>query len=73
MSTPRHPVTGRFMAPGDEASDVDAAVAAAAARSHALEAQTFGFGSVIGEVLALPDVPTAHSKHAGGDDAGYPA
>jgi hypothetical protein len=49
------------------------AVAAANARLHELASDTYGQGSRIGDLMDLPPVPGEHSKHAGGDDAGYPA
>jgi hypothetical protein len=49
------------------------AVSNAQARYHEIQSDTYGLGSVIGDVMALPEVPAAHSKHLGGDDAGYPS
>ena len=49
------------------------AVAAVEARYHSHQADTYGQGSQLGTVLNLPEVPDAHSKHIGGDGAGYPA
>ena len=57
----------------DVAADPAGAQASAEARLGELEPDTFGQGSAIGDVLALPEVPGAHSKHIGGDDAGYAA
>ena len=55
------------------AGTVQDSIAAAAARAHELQAETYGQGSVIGELMDLPPVPEQGSKHAGGDDAGYAA
>lgn len=52
---------GRDIAAGDPAS----ASAAAMARRENLETDTFGLGSVIGDLLDLPPVPAASSKHTG--------
>jgi hypothetical protein len=49
------------------------AAAAAEARWRELESDTFGQGSVIGDLMDLTPVPGQHSKHQGGDDAGYPS
>jgi hypothetical protein len=57
----------------DVASSAGAAVLAAQARYHAHQKDTYGQGSTIGVAMDLPEVPTAHSKHVGGDDAGYPS
>lgn len=57
----------------DTAADPAAAQQAAADRAHALESETFGQGSVIGELLELPAVPASGSKHVGGDDSGFAA
>jgi hypothetical protein len=53
----------------DVAGDVDAAVAAAAARSRELGAQTHAQGSTIGAELDLPLVNSDFSKRTGGVDA----
>jgi hypothetical protein len=62
---------------GPRADDVSASVAgavtAAQGRYHALQADTYDQGSVIGQLMNLPEVPTAHSKHVGGDGDGYPS
>jgi hypothetical protein len=59
---------------GDDASgSVAGAVAAAEARYHGHEVLTHPQGSELGTLMGLPEVPAAHSKHIGGDDAGYPA
>jgi hypothetical protein len=55
------------------AADPAGAVANTEARYGELQSDTYGQGSTIGDVLALAEVPDAHSKHIGGDDAGYPA
>lgn len=54
-------------------ASVAGAVSAAEARFLSHQADTYGQGSELGTVLDLPEVPYAHSKHLGGDDAGYPA
>ena len=60
-----------------QADDVSASVAgsvlAAQARYHAHESDAAPQGSQIGTTVDLPEVPTAHSKHVGGDGAGYPS
>ena len=55
------------------AADPAGAVANTEARYGELQSDTYGLGSQIGDLLPLPEVPDAHSKHTGGDDAGYPA
>jgi hypothetical protein len=57
----------------DVAGSVAEAVANARARCAELESDTFGQGSVIGDLLQLPPGPDAASKHLGGPDTGYPA
>lgn len=57
----------------DVAGDVAGAQASAEARYRGLQADTFGAGSAIGDVLDLPPVPNEHSKHQGGDDSGFAA
>jgi hypothetical protein len=57
----------------DVAADPAGAQANAEARFGELQGDTYGLGSVIGDLLDLPEVPDAHSKRIGGDDAGYPA
>jgi hypothetical protein len=76
MSTPGHINVHGDPDPGGSdrmADSVDGAVAAADARWRELESDTFGAGSVIGDLMTLPPVPGADSKHAGGDDRGYPS
>ena len=53
------------------AADPGGAAANTEARYGELQSDTYGQGSTIGDVLALPEVPDAHSKHIGGEDAGY--
>lgn len=55
------------------AADPAGAMANAEARFGELAGDTYGQGSAIGDLLGLPEVPDAHSKHIGGDDAGYAA
>lgn len=55
------------------AGDVAGAVTAAMDRRSELASDTYGQGSVIGDLMTLPPAPDQGSKHAGGDDAGYPA
>jgi len=55
------------------AADPAGAVANAEARFGELAGDTYGLGSHIGDALDLPEVADAHSKHIGGDDAGYAA
>jgi hypothetical protein len=59
------------------ADDVSATVAgsvlAAEARFSAHQADALPQGGQIGVPMDLPEVPTAHSKHVGGDGAGYPS
>jgi hypothetical protein len=57
----------------DVAGDVAAAVANAQARYGELQGDTYGQGSVIGDLVDLPPVPEQGSKHAGGSDTGYPS
>jgi hypothetical protein len=57
----------------DVAAAVAGAVANAEARFREHQTDTYGQGSQIGDYLTLPEVPSFHSKHTGGDDAGYPA
>jgi len=57
----------------DVAASVSEAIANAMARQAELQRDTYGQGSVIGDLMNLPDVPTAHSKHVGGDGDGYMA
>jgi hypothetical protein len=57
----------------DVAASVAQSVANAEARYTELQGDTYGLGSTIGDLMSLPEVPTAHSKHVGGDDAGYAA
>lgn len=52
---------GRDVVTGDTGSARDAAMA----RRANLESDTFGLGSTIGDLLELPDVPAASSKHTG--------
>jgi hypothetical protein len=47
------------------AADPAGAVANAEARFGELESDTFGQGSAIGDLLDLPPVPAASSKHTG--------
>ncbi len=55
----------------DVAASVAGSVLAAQARYHAHEVLTHPQGSALGVQLDLPEVPTAHSKHVGGDGDGY--
>jgi len=59
------------------ADDVSASVAgsvlAAEARFAVHLADALPQGSTIGTIMDLPEVPCQHSKHTGGDDAGYPS
>lgn len=55
------------------ADSVAGSVLAAEARYHELQGDTYGQGSVIGDLLPTPEVPGVHSKHLGGDGAGYPS
>jgi hypothetical protein len=61
--------------PGPQGDDVSSSVAgsvlAAEARFASHQQDTYAQGSQIGTPMVLPDVPTAHSKHVGGDGAGY--
>jgi hypothetical protein len=57
----------------DVAATVAGSVAAAEARYGEHQADTYGQGSVIGDLVTLPGCPGEHSKHAGGDDSGYPS
>jgi hypothetical protein len=43
----------------------------AQARYHSHQQDTYAQGSQVGAPMDLPEVPTAHSKHVGGDGAGY--
>ena len=73
--TPGHIGTGGDADPGGGdsiAGDPAAAVAAAMARREELASDTYGQGSVIGDLMDLPPVPDASSKHTG-PVAGYPA
>jgi hypothetical protein len=54
------------------AGDVSGAVSNAEARFGELQGDTFGQGSHIGDAFTLPGGPAEHSKHTGGEDAGYP-
>jgi hypothetical protein len=47
------------------AGDVAGAVTAAMDRRSELASDTFGQGSVIGDLMDLPPVPGAQSKHTG--------
>jgi hypothetical protein len=47
------------------AASVQEAVASEEARYTELAADTYGAGSTIGDVMTLPDVPAASSKHTG--------
>lgn len=54
-------------------ASAEGSVLAAQARYHSHEQDTYGQGSAIGQLMDLPEVPGAHSKHAGGDGGGYVA
>jgi hypothetical protein len=60
---------------GPQADDVSSSVAgsvlAAQGRFQSHESDVAGQGSQIGTPMELPEVPTAHSKHVGGDGDGY--
>jgi hypothetical protein len=56
----------------DVAGSVAAAQAAAEARYHEHQTDTYGAGSQIGDSLSLPDVVSDHSLTTGGDGAGHP-
>jgi len=56
----------------DVAGPVAAAQAAAEARYHEHQADTYGQGSQIGDPVTLPDVVSDHSLNTGGDGAGHP-
>lgn len=76
MSTPGHINVHGDEDPGGRdavAGDVAGAVTAAMDRRAELASDTFGQGSVIGDLMDLPPVPDAESKHAGGSGAGYPS
>jgi hypothetical protein len=49
----------------DVAADPAGAVANAEGRYGELQSDTYGQGSQIGDLLPLPEVPDAHSKHTG--------
>jgi hypothetical protein len=55
------------------AADPAGAVANTEARYGELQSDTFGQGSAIGDLMDLPPVPDAASKHIAGPDTGYPA
>ena len=55
----------------DVAGSVAGAQAAAGARFHEHQSDTYAQGSTIGDSLTLPET-NEHSKHQGGDGAGYP-
>jgi hypothetical protein len=55
------------------AADPAGAVSNAEARFGELQVDTYGLGSHIGDLVDLPEVADAHSKHTGGDDSGYAA
>jgi hypothetical protein len=60
-------------------TDFTAAAASAQAQAETAEGGRRGkyessmlpLGASYGDEIAIPEVPTAHSKHVGGDDAGY--
>jgi len=57
-------------------SSVAGSVANGQARYYELQSDTYGQGSRIGDLLDLPDVPCAYSKHTGpppADGGAYPA
>jgi hypothetical protein len=56
----------------DVAGTVAAAQAAAEARFREHQSDTYGQGSTIGDLIALPDVVSDHSLTTGGDGAGHP-
>jgi hypothetical protein len=56
----------------DVAGTVAAAQAAAEARYTTHMHDTYGQGSQLGDAVTLPET-NEHSKHQGGDDAGYPS
>ena len=56
----------------DVAGSVAAAQAAAEARYHEHQRDTYGQGSRIGDLITLPDVVSDHSLMTGGDGAGHP-
>jgi len=51
------------------AASVAQAVSNAEARYHELQGDTYGQGSVVGDLLSLPPVVSDWSKHTGGTDA----
>lgn len=56
----------------DVAGSVAAAQAAAEARYHEHQTDTYGQGSQIGDSMTLPDVVSDHSLMTGGDGAAHP-
>jgi len=56
----------------DVAGTVAAAQAAAEARFHEHQTDTYGQGSQIGDLMTLPDVVSDHSLTTGGDGVGHP-
>jgi hypothetical protein len=57
----------------DVSASVAGSIANAQARYGEHQRDTYEQGSTVGDLLDLPEVPGQHSKHAGGDDAGYPS
>ena len=55
----------------DVAASVAASIDAALARQAEHRGDVNAQGSRIGDLMNLPEVPTAHSKHVGGDGDGY--
>src|SRR5215510_13691711 len=55
----------------DVAGSVAEAMVNAMARQAEHKTDTYGQGSMIGDYIDLPPVPSFNSKHTGGDDAGY--
>ena len=56
----------------DVSGTVAGAQAAAEARYHEHESDTYPQGSTIGDLVDMTPGPGVYSKHAGGDDRGYP-
>lgn len=56
----------------DVAGSVAEAMSNAQARYGEHQADTYGQGSTIGDVMTLPDVVSDHSLTTGGDGAGHP-